>query len=80
MSFGFRGRHGHRGRGEKTIPGETGGCGRKRTDHHAQCVCPRCGMITEKVPGQPCFLTPCPRCQAMMAARFPPEEQPEQAP
>ncbi len=73
MSFGFRGRHGRRAQGVRNPTGRAGGSGQP-----GQCICPRCGMITEKIAGQPCFLTPCPRCQTMMAGRFPVEDQPDQ--
>ena len=78
VSFGFRGRHGHRMRG-KAVPEQAAGPDRSRIAAPRQCICPRCGMVTDKIPGQPCFVTACPRCQAMMAGRFPAEQQREQS-
>lgn len=37
-----------------------------------QCICPQCGHICGKPPGQPCYLLHCPNCGATMARRFSP--------
>ncbi|MEA5115160.1 MAG: hypothetical protein VB050_14160 [Geobacteraceae bacterium] len=49
------------GRGGMTVTGKG------RPDF---CICPECGFVVSKQPGNPCFLTPCPRCGARMARKF----------
>ena len=70
MSFGFRGWRGGRRRGAKGFARQGGA----RGGPPLQCICPACGMVVQKVAGQPCFMTPCPRCKARMVGRFAPDE------
>ena len=66
MSFGYRGWHGGRRRNAR-------GCNQQNRFRAAppkQCICPICGMVVEKFSGQPCFMTPCPRCGSSMVGRF----------
>jgi hypothetical protein len=71
MAFGFgRGKGGRRGGGWKKIwnapPSGRAGLG----GPPAHCVCPRCGFVSPKEPGVPCFQKTCPQCGSPMAQQF----------
>jgi len=76
MPFGFRrGRGGRRGWGRgRGFRGGRGPRGFGPGNRPANCICPKCGMISLHQLAIPCFQTRCPRCSSFMTRQFSYEE------